>query len=152
MNTMLATGQAPLSEGFLRWRQMCRERPDFSISRLMARGHPALTDSEARAYDAPFPDLAHRAATRAFPDRVPEFADDDGAAVSREAAEFWSSRWQGKTMMAIGASDPVFTPEHMARLADGIRGCPPPLSIAEGGHFVQEHGEQIAAEALRVLA
>jgi hypothetical protein len=39
----------------------------------------------------------------------------------------------------------------MAQLGQGIRGCPPPMAIAEGGHFVQEHGAVIAREALRVL-
>jgi pimeloyl-ACP methyl ester carboxylesterase len=55
-------------------------------------------------------------------------------------------------MMAVGAQDPVFTPAHMDRLREGIRGCPPPMLIPEGGHFVQEHGAPIAVEALRVLA
>jgi hypothetical protein len=40
----------------------------------------------------------------------------------------------------------------MEQLRQGIRGCPPPLLIAAGGHFVQEHGEAIAVEALRILA
>jgi hypothetical protein len=40
----------------------------------------------------------------------------------------------------------------MEPLRQGIRGCPPALLLAEGGHFVQEHGETIAMEALRVLA
>jgi hypothetical protein len=37
----------------------------------------------------------------------------------------------------------------MDRLRLQIRGCPPPMLIPNGGHFVQEHGEQIAVEALR---
>jgi hypothetical protein len=37
----------------------------------------------------------------------------------------------------------------MEGLRKQIRGCPPMTLIAEAGHFVQEHGEQIAAEALR---
>jgi pimeloyl-ACP methyl ester carboxylesterase len=151
MNTVLATGEAPLPEGFVQWRAMCRARPDFSISRLFARGNPHMTDAECAAYDAPFPSAAHRAATRRFPDMVPEHADDDGAAVSREAAAFWARDWQGRSLMAVGAQDPVFTPARMAALAAGIRGCPGPWAIEEGGHFVQEHGERIAARALEVL-
>jgi haloalkane dehalogenase len=29
-----------------------------------------------------------------------------------------------------------------------IKGCPPPMEIADGGHFVQEWGEPIARAAL----
>ena len=40
MNTMLATGDTPLSPGFLAWRQMCANKPDFDVGRLLARGNP----------------------------------------------------------------------------------------------------------------
>jgi pimeloyl-ACP methyl ester carboxylesterase len=149
MNTYLATAEDPLPEGFTQWRAMCRTRPDFGIGRLLLRGNPHLTEAEAAAYDAPFPDMSYRAATRAFPEMVPERADADGVAASREAAAFWRDRWQGQSMMAIGAQDPVFTPASMDRLRLQIRGCPPAMLISDGGHFVQEHGEQIAIEALR---
>jgi pimeloyl-ACP methyl ester carboxylesterase len=149
MNTHLATAEEPLPDGFLRWRAMCHDKPDFSIARLMARGNPQMSPAECAAYDAPFPTLAHRAATRAFPAMVPEHPGDDGVAVSREAARFWSEAWTGRSMAAIGPEDPVFTPAHMARLARRIRGCPPPMHVPGGGHFVQEHGGVIAREALR---
>ena len=151
MNTFLATGAEPLPEGFVQWRAMCRSRPDFSIGRLFARGNPQMSEAECAAYDAPFPTLAHRAATQAFPERVPEAATDDGAAVSREAEAFWSQRWSGRSMMAVGVQDPVFTPERMERLRASIRGCPPAMQVADGGHFVQERGGPIAREALHRL-
>ena len=152
MNTFLATAREPLPEGFTQWRAMCRAKPDFAIGRLLARGNPHLSEAECAAYDAPFPDERYRAATRAFPELVASHPDDDGVAVSREAQAFWAQRWHGRAMMAVGEQDPVFTPAHMEHLRKGIAGCPPALCIAEGGHFVQEHGEQIAAEALKQLA
>lgn len=54
-------------------------------------------------------------------------------------------------MMAIGERDPVFTPTHMEALRRRIRGCPPPLGVPEAGHFVQEHGDLVAVEAVRAL-
>ena len=152
MNTFLATAREPLPEGFTQWRAMCRAKPDFAIGRLLARGNPHLSEAECAAYDAPFPDERYRAATRAFPELVASHPDDDGVAVSREAQAFWAQRWHARAMMAVGEQDPVFTPAHMEHLRKGIAGCPPALCIAEGGHFVQEHGEQIAAEALKQLA
>ena len=151
MNTHLATAEEPLPEGFVQWRAMCRGRPDFSVSRLLARGNPRMSEAECAAYDAPFPGQAYRAATQAFPEMVPETPGADGVAESREAAEFWARRWSGRSMMAVGVLDPVFTPQRMERLRQGIRGCPPPMRVEQGGHFVQEHGEPIAREALRQL-
>jgi tRNA(adenine34) deaminase len=101
---------------------------------------------------APFPDSGHRAATRAFPPMVPEFESSEGAAVSRAAREFWAKDWQGQTLMAIGMQDPVLGESAMQALAKRIRDCPEPLRIAQGGHFVQEHGEEIARAAVAHFA
>jgi pimeloyl-ACP methyl ester carboxylesterase len=152
MNTYFATAEEPLPEGFLQWRTMCRDKPDFSIARLLARGNPQMSAAESAAYDAPFPSQEFRAATRAFPEMVPERPDADGVTVSRQAALFWAKEWSGRSMMAVGAQDPVFTPAAMERLRQRIRGCPPPMMIPQGGHFVQEQGEAIAVEALKALA
>jgi tRNA(adenine34) deaminase len=31
MNTLLATGDAPLSPGFLAWREMCAHKPEYDV-------------------------------------------------------------------------------------------------------------------------
>ena len=148
MNTTLATGDAPLSPGFIAWREMCAKKPDFDVARLFSRGNPQMSEAECAAYNAPFPDAGHRAALRAFPALVPEHADDDGAAISREARAFWQTRWVGQCLMAIGQQDPVLGEPVMRALAAQIRGCPEPLVLPEAGHFVQEHGEAIAHAAV----
>lgn len=147
MNTTLATGDAPLSPGFLAWREMCAKHPDFDVGRLFARGNPHLGADECAAYNAPFPDRGHRAALRAFPRLVPESPDDEGAETSRRARDFWRERWQGQTLMAIGQRDPVLGEPVMRALRGDIRACPEPMLLPEAGHFVQEHGERIAREA-----
>jgi tRNA(adenine34) deaminase len=149
MNTMLATGDEPLTPGFLAWRDMCARNPEFDVGRLFARGNPQMSPQECEAYNAPFPDRGHRAALRAFAPMVPEFADSDGALLSRQAREFLQHRWEGQTMMAVGEQDPVLGPPAMERLRSWIRGCPPPMLLPQAGHFVQEHGEAIAIEAVR---
>ncbi len=148
MNTMLATGQEPLSPGFVAWRDMCAKNPAFDIGKLFARGNPQMSAAECAAYMAPFPDVGHRAGTRAFPAMVPEFADSDGAAVSRLAQTFWAEDWAGKTFMAVGSQDPVLGPAIMKRLQSQIRHCPEPMLVEPAGHFVQEHGEAIAQAAV----
>jgi tRNA(adenine34) deaminase len=148
MNTALGTGDVALSPGFLAWREMCAKNPEFDIARLFARGNPHTTAAECASYNAPFPDRGHRAALRAFPPMVPEAAQDDGAAISREAREFWRNDWTGRSMMAIGAQDPVLGVPVMQALRQLIRGCPEPMVLEQAGHFVQEHGEPIARAAV----
>ncbi len=149
MNTMLACGDAPLSPGFLAWREMCAKNPEFDVARLFARGNPQMSVQECAAYNVPFPDKGHRAALRAFPAMVPEFEDSDGAAISREAKGFWREHWAGQTLMVVGAQDPVLGLPVMRGLQNLIRGCGEPLVLADAGHFVQEHGGQIARDAVR---
>ena len=148
MNTLLAAGDAPLSRGFLAWRDWCEKNPAFHIGRLLARGNPQLSAEECAAYMAPFPDAGHRAATRAFPRLVPEHPDSEGAAVSRAAREFWRHAWQGRTLMAVGMQDPVLGAASMEALRAELRNCPEPLHLAQAGHFVPEHGAGIAAQAV----
>jgi tRNA(adenine34) deaminase len=149
MNTLLATGDVPLSPGFLAWREMCVKKPDFDVGRLLARGNPQMTEQECAAYDAPFPDRGHRAALRAFPAMVPESENADGAAVSRDAREFWRHDWSGQTLMAVGMQDPVLGWPVMQELRKVMHGCPEPMQIEQGGHFVPEQGEPIAQAAVR---
>ncbi|MEY3253731.1 MAG: hypothetical protein RL227_2704 [Pseudomonadota bacterium] len=146
MNTTLATGE--LSEGFRQWRSYANTQPDLAVGRLLRRGRPELSEAEAAAYDAPFPDARYKAALRAFPNLVPDGPQAPGAALAREARSFWCERWQGQSFMAVGARDPVLGPEVMAALRADIRGCPPPLVLPEAGHFVPEWGAPVARAAL----
>lgn len=147
MNTGLGTGT--VTEGFVKWRAFSNSQPDLAIGKLMKRGCPILSDAEAAAYDAPFPDASYKAGVRAFPNLVPDRDDAPGAALSREAAAFWSERWSGESFMAIGMQDPVLGEAPMRALHKRIRGCPPPLEVADGGHFLQEWGAPVASAALR---
>lgn len=146
MNTTLATGT--VSEGFRQWRAYSNSQPDLPLGKLFSRGKPDLPAAEAAAYDAPFPDARHKAAVRAFPNLVPEGADAPGAALSREAEAFWRERWAGESFMAIGLADPVLGGPVMRPLQQMIRGCPPPMELPDGGHFLQEWGAPIARAAL----
>jgi tRNA(adenine34) deaminase len=151
MNTTLACGDAPLTDGFKAWREMCGKKPDFDIAKLFFRGNPQMTEAECSAYMAPFPDVGHRAATRAFPPMVPEHESSEGAAISRAAREFWRSDWNGVSLMAIGLQDPVLGEATMRELRSHIKECPQPMLLPQAGHFVQEHGEEIARRSVELL-
>jgi tRNA(adenine34) deaminase len=149
MNTHLATAESPLSDGFKAWREMCEKKPDFEVSRLFSRGNPHMTPQECAAYDAPFPDAGHRAALRAFPPMVPEQPGDEGVSWSRRAQEFWQTEWTGRSLMAIGQQDPVLGEAVMRALGQRIRNLPEPWVLPQAGHFVQEHGQEIASWAVK---
>ena len=119
---------------------------------LMKRSTPVLSDAEAAAYGAPFPDVSYKAGVRRFPDMVADHPEVEGAALSREARAWWQEHWTGKSFMAIGMQDPVLGAPAMRYLHSLIPRCPPPMEIEEGGHFVQEWGEAIAKRALGELA
>lgn len=148
MNTMLGTGDVALGEGFLGWRSYVKANPDLDAARLMKRSTSGLSDAELAAYNAPYPDASYKAGVKRFPQLVPDNPDAPGASLSREARTWWQNDWQGQSLMAIGMLDPVLGPPVMAELHNSIRNCPPPMEIAEGGHFVQECGEPIAKAAL----
>ncbi len=148
MNTALGTGDAPLTEGFLAWRAYVNKNPGMDCGKLLGRACPHLSAEEAAAYEAPFPDAASKAGVRRFPNLVPDGPDAPGAALSRRARDWWRSGWKGEAFMAVGAKDPVLGPPVMSALQKIIRNCPEPWLHAEGGHFLQEWGEDVAREAL----
>jgi len=146
MNTTLGTGDVPLSEGFIAWRAYVAKNPDLACGKLMARACPHLAAAEAAAYDAPYPNPASKAGVRRFPQLVPEKYDDPGAAISRKARDWLQHSWRGETFMAVGAKDPVLGVPVMQLLRTWIRGCPEPVVIQNGGHFLQEWGDEVMSE------
>jgi pimeloyl-ACP methyl ester carboxylesterase len=148
MNTMLATGDVPLSEGFVAWRAWVARNPDLDCGKLLERACPHLSAGEAAAYEAPYPDASFKAGARRFPALVPDHPDAPGAMVSRRAREWLTKSWKGETFMAVGARDPVLGVPVMEILRSWIRGCPAPYVHPQAGHFAQEWGDDIARRAL----
>lgn len=150
MNTAMPIGTR-VSEGFERWRAFNRSQPDLDVAALMKRADPSLSDAEAAAYGAPYPDASYKAGVRRFPELVMTSPEMPGVAETTRARQWWRERWTGQTFMAVGMQDPVLGPPVMAELRGVIRGCPAPLEIADAGHFVQEKGEIIARAALEAF-
>lgn len=146
MNTAIATGQSP-GPGFEAWRTYAASQPDMDVGALMQRSTPVLSDAEAAAYGAPFPDVTYKAGVRRFPQMVMTSPDMEGVETSKRAADWWQKNWTGETFIAIGLQDPVLG-DAMKPLQATIRNCPDPIVIEEAGHFVQEWGGPIAKAAL----
>jgi len=150
MNTVLAVGSSP-SPAFLDWKNYVAANPDLNVGALMKRAAPVLSDGEAAAYDAPFPDMIYKAGVRRFPEMVMVEPGMEGIESSLEAMAFWRDHWQGQSFMAIGAADPVLGTDVMMKMQRVIRGCPQPMIIEDAGHFVQEWGRGVAEQALAVF-
>lgn len=132
-----------------------QNNPEAGLMELLQRGRASLSAEEASAYAAPFPDESYLGGVRRFPELV-MWRDGDAGMTESSAAgvpyavrarKFWAEEWAGASFMAIGMKDPVLF-EPMAELNDLIQGCPPPMEVAEAGHFVQESGGPIATAAL----
>ena len=148
MNTGIGIGK-PLGEGFDGWRDYVAKTPDLMPGKLLKRTCPHLSDAEAAAYDAPFPDISYKGGVRRFPQLVQTSPEMEGVEIGTRALEYLSQTWSGESFMAIGMTDPVLGEPAMRWLRSNIRGCPEPMEIAEAGHFVQEWGEPIARAALK---
>ena len=156
MNTGLPAGEEA-GQGFAAWRAFNRANPDLDVAGLMQRATPVLSDAEAAAYAAPFPDQSYKGGVRRFPELVMMKEEgkpltelsSQGVETSLAARKFWSEDWQGDSFMAIGMQDPVLGPPVMYALRKMIRDCPAPMEVADAGHFVQEWGGDIARAALK---
>lgn len=148
MNTGLMAGPVNMP-AFDEWQADIDSDPDVPIEFIMQKNEPSITEAIAQAYAAPFPDQTYKAGVRKFPHLIARSMDAPGVDTSQQAAGFWSTQWNGESFMAIGMKDKILGPGVMNHIRTFIKGCPEPLEIAEGGHFVQEAaGTLIAKKAL----
>jgi len=148
MNTSIGIGR-PAGDGFNAWRDYVANTPGFDVGGLMKRATSILTEAEKDAYNAPFPDDNYKAGVRRFPQLVQTSPEMEGVDIGKASLKFWNEHWSGDSFMAIGMQDPVLGPPAMQWLNSQIKNCPPAMEITEGGHFVQEWGEEIAQKALK---
>jgi haloalkane dehalogenase len=141
-NTGLPTGDHPMPEVWLRFRDVVRTAPTLDISRLVQAGcqHP-LPPEVLAAYDAPFPDESFKAGPRMMPTLVPTSPDDPASAANRAA---WArlGAWDKPFLVAFSDRDPITgaMAPILQRAVPGAAG-----TVIEGaGHFLQEDaGERL---------
>ncbi len=144
-NTGMPTGDQPMPEIWLRFREVVRTTPRLQVSRLVQAGcQTALGEQVLAAYDAPFPDETFMAGPRAMPGLVPTTPNDPAAEANRAAWRALSA-WNKPFLVAFSDRDPItgaMAPV-LKRAIPGTAGLEHP--VFEGaGHFLQEDaGEQL---------
>ena len=144
-NTGLPTGDQPMPDVWLRFRELVRTVPALSVSRLVQSGcQTRLAPEVLAAYEAPFPDPTFAAAVRAMPDLVPTTPDDPASEANRAA---WRrlAAWDKPFLVAFSDRDPITGAMGpiLARTIPGAAGLEHPV-IAGAGHFLQEDaGERL---------
>jgi haloalkane dehalogenase len=145
-NTGLPTGDQPMTEGFMRWREYSQTVENFHVGGIVKGG--CLNDPPPEviaAYNAPFPDDSYKAGARQFPLLVPTRPDDPASDANRRAWEVLR-RWEKPLLTAFSDSDPVTRGGERVfqKLVPGAHGQPH-VTIAGAGHFLQEDkGEEFA--------
>jgi haloalkane dehalogenase len=146
-NTGLPTGDQPMPDVWLRFREVVRTAPTLSVSRLIQSGcQTPLSPAVLAAYEAPFPDQAFAAAVRAMPELVPTYPQDPASEANRAA---WRrlSAWDKPFLVAFSDRDPItgsMAPV-LERAVPGAAGIEHPV-LTGAGHFLQEDaGERLGA-------
>jgi haloalkane dehalogenase len=146
-NTGLPTGDQPMPDIWLRFRDVVRTAPRIDVSRLVQSGcQTALSPEVLAAYDAPFPDESYLAGVRAMPGLLPTSPDDPASEANRAA---WRqlTGWAKPFLVAFSDRDPITgaMAPILKRAVPGAAGLEHPV-IAGAGHFLQEDaGERLGA-------
>jgi haloalkane dehalogenase len=144
-NTGLPTGDQPMPDVWLRFREVVRNANPLSVSRLVQSGcQRALPPEVLAAYDAPFPDPSFAAAARAMPELVPTSPDDPASAANRAA---WRelAAWDKPFLVAFSGRDPITRSMGpvLKETVPGAAGIDHPV-VTGAGHFLQEdEGERL---------
>ena len=152
-NTGLPTGDQPPSDAFLQWQVFSQTIPTFPTGMLVSGGCVnELPADVIAAYDAPFPDETYKTAARVFPKLVPTSPDDPAAPANRAA---WQTltQWKKPFLTCFSDGDPITAggDKIMQKVIPGAQGQPH-VTLAGGGHFVQEDkGEKWAQLVVRFV-
>lgn len=120
----------------------------------MQRSCRHLSKAEADAYNASFPDVRYKGGVRRFPNLIMTSPEMEGVDVSKASLAFYTTSDIFKAedvFMACGMQDPVLGPRVMERLAEVWKNGCYYADIQEGGHFLQEWGDEVAKLAIQVF-
>jgi haloalkane dehalogenase len=147
LDTGLFTGHQKMSDAWIAFRNFVARTEDLPVGMLVrgaCKNDPG--DAVIAAYDAPYPDATSKAGARAFPLLIPQTPDAPGAEAGQSVlAALREDR--RPTLMLWADSDPVLPLATGERFAEAI-GRPPPRTIADASHFLQEDQGPLIGELI----
>jgi haloalkane dehalogenase len=148
-NTGLPTGDHPMPDIWIAFRDLVLAADEIDISRLIASGCRSPLPADVRAaYDAPFPGPEYQAGPKAMPRLVPTTPDDPASAANRAAWEKLA-QWRKPFLVAFSDSDPITgaMAPIFREVVPGTAGIEHPV-LTGAGHFLQEDAGERLAEAI----
>ena len=144
-NTGLPDGTRRMPDVWQRFRDFVVRTEDLPVGFLVASGcvEPLAPEVQA-AYDAPFPDASYKAGPRAFPDLIPQDADDPATPDNQRAWEVLLA-FDRPVLCAFSDQDPITAGGDRALLRIPGAAGQPHTTITGAGHFLQEdRGPELA--------
>jgi haloalkane dehalogenase len=143
LDTGLFTGHQRMTDAWTAFRDFVERTEDLPVGFLVrgaCKSDPG--DEVIAAYDAPYPDAASKAGARAFPLMIPRSPEQPGAAAGQRVQD--ALRQDQRPKLVLWAdSDPIL-PLHVGERFVTAIGGPPPRTIEQASHFLQEDkGAQI---------
>lgn len=153
---MAAQQTSPDPGAFLRWQQHAAELDAMNVSETLRHGLGdiagaaiELTDAEAAAYDAPFPDASYQAGPLVFPALASPHGDEGSPFT--QFAQAWRvlENWHKPFLCRFGALDPIlgYFDQHLIARIPGAAGQPH-QRFDTGGHFIQEQEPDALVEGI----
>lgn len=153
---MAAQRTSPDPGAFLRWQQQAAGLDSMNVGELLRSGladapgtRIDLTDAEAAAYDAPFPDPTYQAGALVFPALAsPHGGEGEPFTLFVQAWQVLET-WTKPFLCRFGALDPVlgYFDRHLIARIPGSAGQPHQRFEA-AGHYVQEHEPDALVDGL----
>ena len=148
---------------FVQWQQAVAALDELDVAELMGKATlngvgtpgivpPPLTDAEAAAYAAPYPDRSFQGGVLAFPALASPQGDSDDVYGTWIAAWDVLERWTKPFLCLYGKADPVlgyFDDVFIANVP-GAAGQPH-QTFPDTGHFVQEEQPEALVAAIDAL-
>lgn len=147
-NTTLPTGQEGSGrDWFIKWREQQFALPQFPQGEMVNSGvvHKLAPEIIA-AYDAPYPDEAHKTGPRRFPMILPIWPDDP-ACIANVAAWQKLAAWTKPvlTLFSAGLAGNSMGPAPLKTLIPGARGQPHALLSPAGFYIIEDQSAELAA-------
>lgn len=148
-NTTLPTGNFPMPESFLQWREYSQHSPGFDIGKVIDKGTvQPLSEEVIAAYNAPFPSEEYKAGARIFPMLVPVDFDDPESTKNRKAWEILA-QWDKPFLTIFGDEDHIMKGAEriFQKIVPGAQNQD--HTMVHAGHFIQEEkGEELAEQLI----